>query len=126
MPIPSAVTPPDASHQQAGEERPVDLAQLARQTMGNRDLEREVLHLFIRQSETYLDRLAAPDANVAELAHVILGSARGIGAVRVARAAERLELSALAGAEDIRAELNELRHEVEIANTFIRSIVYAG
>jgi HPt (histidine-containing phosphotransfer) domain-containing protein len=108
------------------DQRPIDLAHLTRQTMGNRDLEREILHLFLRQSERYLDRLKGPAANRAEFAHVILGSARGIGAHAVAEAAERLEevtrRNPLAG--DV--EIEVLKTAVDAANGFIRSLVFVS
>ena len=107
---------------EAGDERPVDLAHLARQTMGNRDLEREVLHLFLRQCERMLERIESPAASRAELAHVIQGSARGIGAHRVARAAEVLEAAAKDHAADWDAALAHLRAEVDRATGFIRSV----
>ncbi len=74
-------------------ERPVDLVHLARQTLGDRGLEREVLQLFLRHSETCLVRLreASDEAAWTAAAHSLKGSARGIGAWRVARAAERAE-----------------------------------
>lgn len=108
------------------ETRPVDLAHLARQTMGNRDLEREVLHLFLKQSESYLARLERPGANRADTAHVILGSARGIGATGVARAAEAVEAAARRDPTAGDAEIAALRREVDAANRFIRSIVFAA
>jgi HPt (histidine-containing phosphotransfer) domain-containing protein len=72
--------------------RPVDLAHLSRQTMGDRDLEREVLSLFLHQAHMVDDRMNA--ATVAErksLAHGLKGSARGIGAFRVADIADAVE-----------------------------------
>ncbi len=73
--------------------RPVDLVHLARYTLGNRALEREVLELFRTQSEIYLARLkeAGTEKAWAEAAHTIKGSARGIGAWRVASTAESAE-----------------------------------
>ena len=55
-----------------------------------------MLQLFDRQSTLLIARMrsAAPDG-VAMLAHTMKGSARGIGAWRVARAAEALELRRL-------------------------------
>jgi len=105
--------------------RPVDLAHLARQTYGNRDLEREVLQLFIRQSEIYLARFAESGAQPAEIAHVLLGSARGIGAHAVAEAAAALEQMARDGADIGAADIAQLRKEVEHANAFIRDLVAA-
>ncbi len=72
---------------------PVDLVHLARYTLGNKKLEHEVLELFIRQSAQYFDRLklAKTEKEWHEAAHTIKGSAKGIGAWRVASKAEALE-----------------------------------
>ena len=77
------------------DDRAIDLVHLARTTMGDRSLEREVLQLFDRQSSLLIARMhtAAPAA-IAALAHTLKGSARGIGAWRVARAAESWSLRA--------------------------------
>ena len=79
----------------APDDRPIDLVHLARTTMGDRSLEREVLQLFDRQSTLLIARMrSAATGNVATLAHTLKGSARGIGAWRVARAAEAWNLRA--------------------------------
>jgi HPt (histidine-containing phosphotransfer) domain-containing protein len=70
----------------------IDLAHLARMTLGERSLEREVLALFDRQTELLLPRIrTAGRPAAATLAHTMKGSALGIGAWRVARAAEAVE-----------------------------------
>lgn len=76
-------------------ERPIDLGHLARMTLGERELEREVLRLFDRQADMLLVKMreAAPAA-VAAYAHTLKGSARGIGAWAVARAAGDVESAA--------------------------------
>jgi HPt (histidine-containing phosphotransfer) domain-containing protein len=88
----------------APDDRPIDLVHLARTTLGDRSLEREVLQLFDRQSTLLLARMrAAAPGGLVTLAHTLKGSALGIGAWRVARAAEALELaegSQAAGALD--------------------------
>ena len=82
----------------APDDRPIDLVHLARTTLGDRGLEREVLQLFDRQSTLLIARMrSAGPAGVATLAHTLKGSARGIGAWRVARAAEALELAGTSG-----------------------------
>src|ERR1043165_1057068 len=80
------------------DDRAIDLVHLARTTLGDRALEREVLQLFDRQSSLLIARMhgAAPAA-VAALAHTLKGSARGIGAWRVARAAELIEAEGASG-----------------------------
>lgn len=73
----------------------VDVDHLARMTLDDRAVEREVLQLFDRQSGLLLARLAnEPPEVVATLAHTLIGSARGIGAWHVAAAAEFLEQAA--------------------------------
>jgi HPt (histidine-containing phosphotransfer) domain-containing protein len=72
----------------------IDEEHLGRMTLGDRQLEREVLEIFMRQTSLMLARMAAAEPAVAAAAaHTLLGSARGIGAWRLARAAEQLELA---------------------------------
>jgi hypothetical protein len=74
------------------EEPPIDLQHLARISLGRRHLECEVLELFDRQAEMLLRCVQeAGPRRVASVAHMLAGSARGIGAWRVAEAAEALE-----------------------------------
>jgi HPt (histidine-containing phosphotransfer) domain-containing protein len=64
-------------------------------TLGDHALECEVLQLFDQQVGMLLARMGETDpAGVAALAHTLQGSARGIGAWGVARAAEALEMAA--------------------------------
>jgi HPt (histidine-containing phosphotransfer) domain-containing protein len=76
-------------------EQAIDLQHLSRMTLGERGLEREVLELFHQQATMLTGRMreAAP-AVIAASAHTLKGSARGIGAWRVARAAEAVERAA--------------------------------
>ena len=69
----------------------LDLDHLARMTLGERELEREVLTLFTQQSTDLLARLEKLPREGASLAHTLKGSARGIGAFAVAEAADNLE-----------------------------------
>jgi len=79
-------------------DRVIDLVHLARMTLGDRSLEREVLQLFGRQATLLVARLreGSPDV-IAAAAHTLKGSARGIGAGRVAGAAESVEIAASSG-----------------------------
>jgi len=72
---------------------PVDHAHLARYTFGNKALELEVLQLFADQAPEYLRQLRAATTEKAwrDAAHTLKGSARAVGAVRVADKAERAE-----------------------------------
>ena len=71
----------------------VDRAYLARFTLGNVALEREVLELFAAQAPVYLQRLREAGCIKAwrEATHTIKGSASAIGAWRLARLAEIAE-----------------------------------
>ncbi len=101
---------------------PVDLTHLARHTLGDQGLEREVLQLFVRQSAIVLNRLDSAESAraVSEQAHTIKGSARGIGAWKVAQAAELVQAEAeLGGATSI----SELRAAVQETIGFIGALL---
>src|SRR5262249_37581020 len=73
----------------------IDHAHLTRMTLGDARLEAEVLALFDRQATVLLARMAgATPAAIADFAHALKGSARGIGVWRVAAAAEAVEQAA--------------------------------
>jgi HPt (histidine-containing phosphotransfer) domain-containing protein len=71
----------------------IDLAYLKKFTLGNRDLEREVLYLFAQYSPDYLSNLRNARTAKAwhDAAHTLKGSARAVGAWRVAQMAEAAE-----------------------------------
>ena len=72
--------------------QPVDLSHLASQTGGDPVLEREILALFATRVVVDLGDLKAASGNdQREVAHLIVGSARAIGAGEVARLAARIE-----------------------------------
>ena len=74
----------------APDDGPIDRSHLARMTLDDSSLEREVLAMFAGQSAGLMERLAALPADAADLAHTLKGSALAIGAFRVADAAEWL------------------------------------
>ncbi|HEY2136219.1 MAG TPA: Hpt domain-containing protein [Xanthobacteraceae bacterium] len=75
-----------------GTDEPIDFTHLFRMTLGDHGLEREVLALFDQQVDILLARMGEVDPScVPALAHTLKGSARGIGAWPVARAAEAVE-----------------------------------
>jgi hypothetical protein len=87
-----AIKAPDAA--QRGMDA-IDRDHLASMTFGDHSLQREILQLFERQAGLLLDRMRDGDpAALAVLAHRLCGSARGIGAWGVARAAEASEHAA--------------------------------
>jgi HPt (histidine-containing phosphotransfer) domain-containing protein len=84
----------------------VDRTYLARFTLGNVALEREVLDLFAAQAPVYLQRLREADCTNAwkEATHTIKGSAGAIGAWRLARLAQMAEKIDVEGHEGHREE----------------------
>lgn len=111
------------------ETAPVDLVHLARFTLGDRALEREVLSLFRTQSSQCLEKLQdADDAFGGEAwqmtVHTIKGSARGIGAWSVAECAEEAErVGAAAAGADARALLALLESEISRTNAYIGALL---
>lgn len=110
----------------APDDRPIDLVHLARTTLGDRSLEREVLQLFDRQSTLLIARMrSAAPGGIATLAHTLKGSARGIGAWRVARAAEALELAGTS-ASDVGGALDRLAAVSDEARAVIAELLRAN
>ena len=101
---------------------PIDLQHLARMTLGEPGLEREVLSMFATQSRDLMGKLATLPDDAAALAHTLKGSARAIGAFRVAEAALFFE-GALRNSQDLSDALNALRDTVEEARTAIDGIL---
>lgn len=97
---------------------PLDLKHLAEQTFGNAELEAEVLGLFVKQARDCMAKLTmSPDAGTA---HLLLGSARGIGATMVASAAAALEAGLLRGGA-VDADIAELEVALNAAIAFIEA-----
>ncbi len=100
-----------------GYSEPLDLQHLGRYTLGDRDLEQEILELFIEQVPKTLEALktASSGKDWQMAAHTLKGSGRAVGAWRVAELAEHAERigdindcsarrTALAGLEQAAAE----------------------
>jgi HPt (histidine-containing phosphotransfer) domain-containing protein len=89
-------------------------------------MEREVLQLFDRQAELLMERMSASEpAAIATLAHTLKGSASGIGAGRVARAAEATELAANQAPSKCGLAIAELARSVEEARAHIAGLLRA-
>jgi len=92
----------------------IDEQHLARMTLGDLRLEREVLDLFLKQAALMLDRIATGSPTVAAAAaHTLKGSACGIGIWRLARAGESFE-RAVADANEV--QINEALSELRAAS----------
>jgi HPt (histidine-containing phosphotransfer) domain-containing protein len=99
------------SHSGSAAQGPIDLDHLRKMTLSDPALEREVLQLFVDQSGQLMPTLATLPENAAALAHTLKGSARAIGAFRVAEAAAALE-AALRVADGAREAFTRLDAEV--------------
>jgi HPt (histidine-containing phosphotransfer) domain-containing protein len=106
----------------APDDGPIDLSHLARMTLGDAGLEREVLAMFSAQSTKLMEALAGLPAGAAALAHTLKGSARAIGAFAVADAASHLE-AALANGGSPKEALAELGDAVTLARTAIDAML---
>jgi HPt (histidine-containing phosphotransfer) domain-containing protein len=102
-------------------DRPIDLVHLSHMTLGDRALERDVLVLFERQIQFLMERIESAAAPVAAAAaHTLKGSARGVGAFALARAASEVEDAAsrgdVAGREEgtshLRAAIRDAKAEI--------------
>ena len=103
---------------------PIDREHLARMTLGERSLEREVLALFDRQADIMLGRMSkSAPAVAAAAAHTLKGSARGIGAWRIASTAEAVELAAVGPAGEYKAALGAIRTAVDEAKAAIAEML---
>jgi len=110
-----ARTDPEGTPEEAGA---IDLAHLRRYTLGDVRLELEILSLFIGQAPKTVDALkqARTDKEWVMAAHTLKGSARAVGAWRLAKLAEQAER--LGGPQDrdacesILGQLDEAAAEV--------------
>ncbi len=103
------------------EARTLDLAHLSRQTMGDRELEREILNLFVKQSMQINARLSSSSKieEQHDLSHTLIGSARAVGAWRVAEAAEHVGVMLNKGGSKLSVSLTELNNRINEANSVI-------
>lgn len=107
----------------------IDMTHLSRQSLGDHELEVELLNLFDMQAGRIASDLGMPDpkrdvrVQRLDLAHTLKGSARAVGAGRVGSACEVLEglLRAHAPQGAIDQALREVRMAVSDARDFIRA-----
>lgn len=112
------------------ESRALDLVHLSRQTMGDRELEIELLGLFDRQAGQIMERLEGGLGSADrkwrhDLSHTLKGSARAIGAMRVGACAQAYEdaLAADADEGELASGVRQLKSAVEEAQAAIRDLL---
>ena len=102
----------------------IDMVHLARQTLGDRALEMELLALFERQAGQIAGRLQDCGAqHRAGLAHTLRGSALAVGAQDVAEAAGACEEAAAAPEFEIR--IKALHAAVDAARATVARLLAA-
>jgi HPt (histidine-containing phosphotransfer) domain-containing protein len=101
----------------APDDGPIDIEHLARMTLGDSGLEREVLAMFSAQAVSLVGTLSRLPADAGALAHMLTGSARAIGAFRVADAAGHLQAVIQTGGDpaEALAELNDAVAQARMA-----------
>ena len=108
-------------------ERAIDVEHLSRMTLGDRELETEVLGLFLRQIDIMRPRIEAAVPEIAAAAaHTLKGSAGGIGAWALARAAAEIEVCAKAGGSGLADAVHDLDQALVQVQGEISEIVLAG
>jgi HPt (histidine-containing phosphotransfer) domain-containing protein len=111
------------------ESRPVDLDHLRRYTLGDRDLEVEILGLFADQLPITIGALndAASMKEWGIAAHTLKGSARAVGAWSLATLAETAEkLHDLPDARERRKVVGRLEKAAGEARDYIASLAHAA
>lgn len=99
----------------------IDRDHLARMTFGEQGLAREVLALFDRQAVALLAQMRSGD--VAAPAHTLKGSASGIGAWGVVRAATTCERAAEGSPAERSLALDDLARAVDEARAAIADLL---
>ena len=95
-------------------DQPIDLQHLRGMTLGDQALEREVLGIFLAQTARPIGDLLI-SAEPTALAHRLKGSARAIGAFRIAERAAALEC-AIRGGDNPSQILLQLDHAMAVGD----------
>ncbi|MBU1333973.1 MAG: Hpt domain-containing protein [Alphaproteobacteria bacterium] len=105
--------------------RPIDLVHLAKQCLGDENLEVEVLRLFDTAIKTYFGRLelAASYDDLALNLHSIKGASAGVGAWTIADLAKACEVEIQAGRPLAPERIADLGMAVEEVRGFIADML---
>jgi HPt (histidine-containing phosphotransfer) domain-containing protein len=107
--------------------RPIDMVHLAKQCLGDANLEREILRLFDTTVKTYFERLTLASGfdDMAMAIHSIKGAASGVGAWTIADFAKTMETD-LRDGRPIRSErIDDLGMAIEEVRGFISRLLKA-
>jgi HPt (histidine-containing phosphotransfer) domain-containing protein len=98
--------------------KPIDLKHLSEQSGGDRNLEIEVLTIFLEQSYNCVDAIERATNQVDRHypAHMLKGAARTIGAFDLSNWASRAELPGF-------SDIDELKSELDRVSAYIRKLI---
>lgn len=99
-----------------GTEKPIDLVHLSRLTMGDKDLELDVLKMFLAQIPNYLEMIKSantPD-EIYVAAHTLKGAASNVGAFALADLARDAEKTHQFAKQDILDEMGKITEYVAV------------
>jgi HPt (histidine-containing phosphotransfer) domain-containing protein len=116
---------PRANNGAKARHRPIDMAHLAKQTLGDKGLELEVLRMFDETARIYFGRIEL-SASVEELLrhlHTLRGAALGIGAGAIASLASAAESELREGAPVNPERIHDLDMAVQECSAFIESLL---
>ena len=110
---------------QVNRHRPIDMAHLARQTLGDQGLGHEVLRLFDQMASTYLGRLRTSTDAEQQLRHLhaLKGAAVGVGAVRIADLARAAEVDLRAGVPVDPERIDDIEVAVAECSVFVGELL---
>lgn len=129
MGVTARVLPREWAASQSKPRGPIDRVHLARYTLGNLELEIEILGLFAMQAPETLRQLktALTEKAWRDAAHTLKGSARAVGATRVGDFAERAEVLKGPECTQLRpAAIEALAAELDDAIAYIERLSQAG
>lgn len=108
-----------------GKHRVIDLVHLARQTLGDRGLEQEILRIFAQSSKSYLRGVT--DANSEQelklSLHSLKGASAGIGANGLAQAARTAEIELRENGSVQAESIADIAFAVEEVGIFIEELL---
>ncbi len=100
----------------AGTEKPIDLVHLSRLTMGDKELELDVLKMFLAQIPNYIDMIKSAETSdqIYIASHTIKGAASNVGAFNLSDMARNAEESGVFDLSGIIAEMGSIAEYVSM------------
>ena len=111
-----------------GPKRPIDLVHLAKQCLGDANLELEILAMFDKTIASYLDRLetATTIEALQTNLHTIRGASAGVGAFTVADHARTAERELAAGGPVNPERIQDIAMAIEEVRSYISDVLKAA